>query len=216
MKAHPLVSVVHDDWLENAPSLRLDIDQDRARALGVSSLDVRRTLQASFSGLPLAQFRDKDETISIVLREPADARGSADHGRTGLRQDGLGRIGAAVAGRHGAKIVMEPSIEWRRDRLPSITVRGLVPDNVQSPDVTNAIYAQLKPLRDSLPLGYSIEMQGAVEESAISQDFDQRQDAGDGAGHRAAADDPAAACRQDRCWWSPPVRSASSARRPRC
>jgi multidrug efflux pump subunit AcrB len=66
-------------------------------------------------------------------------------------------------------LVMEPGIEWRRDRLPSMTVRGAVPDNVQSPDITNAVYNQLKPLRDALPVGYRIEMQGAVEESATSQ-----------------------------------------------
>ena len=56
-----------------------------------------------------------------------------------------------------------------RDRLPSITVRGVVPDNVQSPDVANAVFAKLKPLRDALPAGYRIELQGAVEESAKSQ-----------------------------------------------
>ena len=60
-------------------------------------------------------------------------------------------------------------IEWRRDRLASITVRGVVPDNVQSPDVASAVFAKLKPLRDALPAGYHIELQGAVEELAKSQ-----------------------------------------------
>jgi multidrug efflux pump subunit AcrB len=169
MKTHPLVSVVHDDWLENAPSLRLDIDQDRARALGVSSLDVRRTLQGVLQGLPIAQFRDKDETISILLREPADARGLLTTVEQAYVKTATG-VSTPLSQVAKAKIVMEPGIEWRRDRLPSITVRGLAPDGVQSPDVTKAIYAQLQPLRDALPLGYSIEMQGAVEESAISQD----------------------------------------------
>ncbi|NJM35800.1 MAG: efflux RND transporter permease subunit, partial [Rhodomicrobium sp.] len=66
-------------------------------------------------------------------------------------------------------VVLEPGIEWRRSRVPSITVRGMVPDNVQSPDVTKEVYGQLQALRDKLPVGYTIEMQGAVEESAISQ-----------------------------------------------
>ena len=66
-------------------------------------------------------------------------------------------------------VVLEPGIQWRRDRLPSITVRGVVPDDVQSPDVANAVFAKLKPLRDPLPAGYTIELQGAVEESAKSQ-----------------------------------------------
>jgi multidrug efflux pump subunit AcrB len=67
------------------------------------------------------------------------------------------------------KVIVEPGIEWRRDRLPSVTVRGVVPDGLQSPDATAAVFAKLKPLRDSLPPGYRIEMQGAVEESAKSQ-----------------------------------------------
>ncbi|MGB9205328.1 MAG: efflux RND transporter permease subunit, partial [Terriglobales bacterium] len=66
-------------------------------------------------------------------------------------------------------LTFEPGVEWRRDRLPTITVQALIPDGVQSPDVTKAIYNQLAPLRNSLPLGYRIEMQGAVEESAKGQ-----------------------------------------------
>ncbi len=57
------------------PSLRLDIDQDRARAIGVSSQTVRRTLQAVLSGIPIAEFREGDETIGVVLREPPETRG---------------------------------------------------------------------------------------------------------------------------------------------
>jgi multidrug efflux pump subunit AcrB len=67
------------------------------------------------------------------------------------------------------RLAFEPGIEWRRDRLPTITVRGQVPDGVQSPDVTKAIYRSLEPLQKSLAPGYRIEMQGAVEESAIGQ-----------------------------------------------
>jgi multidrug efflux pump subunit AcrB len=67
------------------------------------------------------------------------------------------------------KVIVEPGIQWRRDRLPSVTVRGVVPDGVQASDVTTAIFAKLKPLRDSLSADYRVEMQGAVEESAKSQ-----------------------------------------------
>src|SRR5262249_11059767 len=79
--------------------------------------------------------------------------------------------GVSVPLRHVASVnvVLEPGIEWRRDRLPSITVRGTVPDDVQSPDVASAVFAKLKPLRDALPAGYHIELQGAIEESAESQ-----------------------------------------------
>ena len=64
----PSVGNVHDDWLEPVPNLKLDIDQDRARALGVTSQTVRRSLQAMLSGFQIGEFRDSDETIKVMLR----------------------------------------------------------------------------------------------------------------------------------------------------
>jgi multidrug efflux pump len=168
MRANANVGSVHNDWLEPVPSLKLEIDQDRARALGVTSQSVRRSLQATLSGFQIGEFRERDETIKVMLREPSDTRNllsvldnvyvkTAAGGSVPLRQ---------VA---NVRVVLEPGIQWRRDRLPSITVRGVVPDNVQSPDITKAIFAQLKPLRAGLSPDYRIEMQGAVEESAKSQ-----------------------------------------------
>ena len=168
MRATPEVSNVHDDWLEPVPSLKLDIDQDRARALGVTSQTVRRSLQAMLSGFQIGEFRDSDETVKVMLREPSDTRNLLSALDNVYVKTAAG---ASVPLRQVAKfnVVLEPGIQWRRDRLPSITVRGVVPDNVQSPDVANAVFAKLKPLRDALPAGYRIELQGAVEESAKSQ-----------------------------------------------
>ncbi len=168
MRANSDIASVHNDWLEPVPSLKLEIDQDRARALGVTSLSVRRALQAMFSGFQIGEFREQDETIKVTLREPSKTRNllsavdaiyvkTADGASVPLRQ---------VA---NVRLMLEPGIQWRRDRLPSITVRGVVPDAVQSSDVTKAVFAQLKPLRDNLSVDYRIEMQGAVEESATSQ-----------------------------------------------
>jgi len=168
MRATPPVSNVHDDWLEPVPSLKLEIDQDRARALGVTSQQVRRSLQAMLSGLQIGEFRDEDETVKIVLREPSDTRGLLSALDNVYVKTATG---ASVPLRQVAKanVVLEPGIQWRRDRLASITVRGVVPDDVQSPDVANAVFAKLKPLRQALPAGYHVELQGAVEESAKSQ-----------------------------------------------
>jgi multidrug efflux pump subunit AcrB len=168
MRAHPDVSSVHNDWFEPVPSIRLAIDQDRARALGVSSQTVRRSLQALLSGFQVGEFRDYDETIKVMLREPSDTR------NTLAALDSVyvkAANGASVPLRQIAdvRVMLEPGVQWRRDRLPSITVRGVVRDGVQSPDVTKAIFDRLKPLRDSLSADYRIEMQGAVEESAKSQ-----------------------------------------------
>ena len=168
MRATPEVGNVHDDWLEPVPSLKLDIDQDRARALGVTSQTVRRSLQAMLSGFQIGEFRDSDETIKVMLREPSNTRNLLSALDNVYVKTATG---ASVPLRQVAnfKVVLEPGIQWRRDRLPSITVRGVVPDSVQSPDVANAVFAKLKPLRDALPAGYRIELQGAVEESAKSQ-----------------------------------------------
>ncbi len=166
--AHPQVFNVHDNWHEPAPALKLDIDQDRARAIGVTSAAIRQALHASLSGRTLAEFREKDQTIGVVLREPGDERNLMTAVENAYVKTASG---AAVPVSQVAKVrpVFEPGVEWRRDRLPTITVQGLIPDGIQSPDVTKAIYKQLEPLRNSLPLGYHIEMQGAVEESAKGQ-----------------------------------------------
>jgi multidrug efflux pump len=168
MRATPNVSTVHDDWLEPAPTLKLEIDQDRARALGITSQAIRHALQAILSGRPIGDYREQEETIQVMFREPSATRNllsalDAVYVKTAT--------GASVPLRQVARVrvALEPGIEWRRDRLPSVTVRGLVPDSVQSPDVANAVYAKLKPLRERLAPGYRIELQGAVEESATSQ-----------------------------------------------
>ncbi len=166
--AHPQVFNLHDNWHEPAPSLQLDIDQDRARAIGVTSGAIRQTLQAVLSGVPVSEFRENDQTIGVVLREPERTRNLLTAVESAYVKTASG-ASVPVSQVASVRLVFEPGVEWRRDRLPTITVQGLIPDGVQSPDVTMAIYKQLEPLRASLPLGYRIEMQGAVEESAKGQ-----------------------------------------------
>jgi multidrug efflux pump subunit AcrB len=164
----PRVFNVHDNWHELAPALTLDIDQDRARAIGVTSASVRQTLQAALSGIPVAEFREKDQTIGVVLREPKASRNLLTAVENAYVKTASGAA-APISQVASVRLAFEPGVEWRRDRLPTITVQGLIPDGLQSPDVTKAIYNRLQPLRDSLPLGYRIEMQGGVEESAKGQ-----------------------------------------------
>lgn len=165
---NPLLQAVHDDWLEPVAAMTLVVDQDRARALGVSSQRLRQMLQATMSGAPLADVRAGEETISIVAREPEDSRRLL----TAVNSIYIPTdLGAFIPLSQIAKIVptLEQGIEWRRNRLPTITVRATLPDGVQSNDVTLKMFEEMQPLRDSLPAGYSIEIQGGAEDSAESQ-----------------------------------------------
>ncbi|MDR3373130.1 MAG: efflux RND transporter permease subunit [Ancalomicrobiaceae bacterium] len=168
-RADPRLSVVHDDWLESVPSLKLVIDQDRARALGVSSQTIRRVLAGSLSGAPIGEFREGEETISVVVREPAANRTLLTAIEEAYVPTDQGRM---VPISQVAKVVtvMDPGIEWRRDGLPTITVRGVVPNGVESNDVAADIFARLGSLRDGLQPGYHIELQGGAEDSATSRD----------------------------------------------
>ncbi|WP_136620746.1 MULTISPECIES: efflux RND transporter permease subunit [Mesorhizobium] len=164
----PLLGAVHDDWLEPVPAMKLVIDQDRARALGVTSQRIRQMLQASMSGAPLDDFRDGEETVSIVAREPDASRSllsSVDS--VYIPTD----FGGFVPLSQVAKVVpvLEQGIEWRRDRLPTISVRATLPDGVQSNDVVTKLYKDMQGLRDGLAPGYKVEIQGGAEDSAESQ-----------------------------------------------
>jgi multidrug efflux pump len=165
---NPLLSAIHDDWLEPVPAMKLVIDQDRARALGVTSQRIRQMLQASMSGVTLDNYREGEETVGIVAREPEAGR----HLLTSVNSIYIPTDnGSFVPLAQVAKIVpvMEQGIEWRRDRLPTITVRATLPDDVQSNDVTAKLYNDMADLRNSLPAGYKIEIQGGAEDSAESQ-----------------------------------------------
>ncbi|SIP97375.1 Multidrug efflux pump subunit AcrB [Rhizobium sp. RU33A] len=172
VKAHfnqnPVLQAVHDDWLEPVPAMTLVVDQDRARALGVSSQRLRQMLQATMSGAPLADVRAGEETISIVAREPEDSRRLLTAVNSIYVPTDLG---AFIPLSQIAKVVpkLEQGIEWRRNRLPTITVRATLPDGVQSNDVTLKMFDEMQSLRDSVPAGYAIEIQGGVEDSAESQ-----------------------------------------------
>ncbi len=167
-EANPQLGAIHDDWLEPVPAMKLVIDQDRARALGVTSQRVRQMLQTAVSGAPLDDFRDGEETVSIVAREPETNRSLLSAVNSVYVPTDFGGF---VPVSQVAKVVpvLEQGIEWRRDRLPTISVRATLPDGVQSNDVVMKMYADIQPLRDSLPAGYKIEIQGGAEDSAESQ-----------------------------------------------
>ena len=153
------------DWNEMSPSVRLVVDQERARLLGLNVADIAQTLQFMLSGLTVTTVRDGTERVDVVARaaeaERLDLGGIGD--LTVVSRDGVAVPVAQVA---RIEDTQEEPILWRRNRDMAITVRADVRDGVQPPDVTNAIWPALQGIRDGLPPAYRIEIGGAVEESA--------------------------------------------------
>jgi multidrug efflux pump subunit AcrB len=153
------------DWNEQTPSLRLVVDQDRARALGLTPQELSQSLAMLISGASVTNVRDGIEKVGVVARAVPSER--LDLGRVGDLTI-VSRNGVPVPLSQVAKIeyAHEEPILWRRNRDMAITVRGDVVDGVQPPDVTNQIWPQLQQIRDSLQPAYRIEIGGAVEESS--------------------------------------------------
>ena len=170
MRAHPNLRNVNFDWNDRVKSVRVEIDQDRARALGVSSQDVALTLQGWLVGATVTQFRENDQLIDVVWRADSGRDPAADP-RTLSRLPDLDLV--AASGRHVplaqvARLVpmLEEGLIWRRDRLPAITVRADVVGAMQPQAISAQIDEQLIELRAKLPPGFRIELGGSTEESA--------------------------------------------------
>ena len=179
------------DWNEQSPYLKLVVDQDRARALGLTPQDVSQAMAMLISGAPVTTIRDGIEKVGVVARAVPSER--LDLGRVGDLTV-TSRNGVAVPLQQIAKIeyAHEEPILWRRNRDMAITVRSDVVDGVQAPDVTNQISPKLQEIRDHLEPAYRIEPGGAFEESAKGQCLDLHPVPDHGDGDADAADDPAA------------------------
>jgi multidrug efflux pump len=159
---------VNLDWEEPSKVVRLAIDQERARVLGVSSQDLANFLQSSLSGVPVTYYRERDQLIEVSLRGPADERA-----RLSLLES------LAVPTPSGQSVPLsqiatvqygfEEGIIWRRNRLPTVTVRGDIYGGTTPATVTAQISPQLDTVRAQLPAGYLLQVGGAVEESAKGQ-----------------------------------------------
>jgi multidrug efflux pump len=172
MRAHPNLRNVNFDWNDRVKAVRVEIDQARARALGVSSQDVALTLQGWLVGATVTQYRENDQLIDVVWRAglDRDAEGHADP-RTLNRLPDLDLVSAG--GRHiplaqVARLVpvLEEGLIWRRDRMPAITVRADIVGSMQPQAASAQLDEQLGSLRARLPPGFRIEMGGSTEESA--------------------------------------------------
>jgi multidrug efflux pump len=165
MKENPNVTEPQLDWNEQSPYLKLVVDQDRARALGLTPQDVSQALSMLISGAQVTTVRDGIEKVGVIARAVPSER--LDLARVGDLTV-TSRNGVAVPLQQIANIeyAHEEPILWRRNRDMAITVRSDVKDGVQAPDVTNQIWPKLQEIRDHLEPAYRIEAGGAFEESA--------------------------------------------------
>ncbi|HFQ5503623.1 TPA: efflux RND transporter permease subunit [Enterobacter kobei] len=164
LQASPMMRTVNTDWGSRVPVLHFTLDQNRLQATGLTSSAVAEQLQFLLSGVPITAVREDIRSVEVMGRaagdirlDPAKIEGFTLVGNAGQRVP-LSQIGKMEIG-------MEDPILRRRDRTPTITVRGDIADNLQPPDVSVAIMKQLQPIVDTLPAGYHIEMAGSIEES---------------------------------------------------
>ena len=165
---NPNTTNVHLDWGEPSKTIILNIDQDRARQMGISSADLARFLNSSISGAAIDQYREKRELIEIRLR-----------GDQAERVDVGSLASLAVPTSQGSTVPLaqiaqidysfEEGLIWHRNRLPTITVRADIRSQQQPATVVNEMAGQIEQLRNELPPGYLIEVGGTVEESARGQ-----------------------------------------------
>ncbi|KCX14029.1 efflux RND transporter permease subunit [Acinetobacter sp. 1264765] len=169
MSENPNTTNVHLDWGEPSKIISIQIDQDRARQMGVSSLDLANFINASITGSAIEQYREKRELIEIRLR-----------GDQAERVEVASLASLAVPTNNGTTVPLaqiakieykfEDGLIWHRNRLPTITVRADIRTNLQPATVVGELAESMDKLRAELPSGYLIEVGGTVEESARGQD----------------------------------------------
>ncbi|MFJ4392377.1 efflux RND transporter permease subunit [Pseudomonas soli] len=168
VRENPHVVNVHLDWEEPSKAVYLDIDQDRARALGVSTAHLSSFLQSSLTGSNVSQYREDNELIEILLRgTPEERRELGNVGSLAVPTDN----GQSVALSQVATLEygFEEGIIWHRNRLPTVTVRADIYDKEQPATLIKQIQPTLAQIKDELPDGYLLEVGGTVEDSERGQ-----------------------------------------------
>jgi multidrug efflux pump subunit AcrB len=165
MASNPKVRDVQLDWNDPVRTMKVELDQEKARALGLSPADVSLVTQTVMNGATLSQLREHEDLIDIVARAVPAERLDLDT----LKDINLyTRNGTVVPLSQVARVKsgLEEPVLWRRNRDMAITVRADVKDGEQAVSVTQEIQPLLKDIQAKLPAGYRIDVGGAVEESA--------------------------------------------------
>ncbi|WP_077002945.1 efflux RND transporter permease subunit [Variovorax sp. KK3] len=169
MRDNPNMRGVNDNWNESVKVIRLEVDQDKARALGVTSQAIAQAARTMFTGTNVGQYRENDLLIDIVVRQQPDEREAiSDIGNAYLPTSS----GRSIPLLQIAKPVFtwEPGVMWRENRDYAITVQGDITEGLQGATVTEQLLPALRKLEAKWHAegqgGYRIEVAGAVEESS--------------------------------------------------
>ena len=168
MRRNPNAIGVNDNWNESVKVLRIELDQDKLRALGINSQVVMRAANTILSGSNVGQFRDGDKLIDIVIRQPVDERATVTALSSASIPTGSGRA-VPLSQLATPRFVWEPGVVWREGREWAITVQSDVVDGIQGPTVSSQIDPLLEELRAKLPPGYQIKLAGAIADSGKAQ-----------------------------------------------
>jgi multidrug efflux pump len=168
VRAHPSTLDINLDWYERQRALRLVVDQDKARALGLTSVQIRQALAAALSGVAVTEYRDGERTIEVVARAQSDERTLAGAVADVNLYTPSGRF-VPVAQVARVELALEEARTWRRNRLPTVTVRADVVEGVQAPDVTQSLFSKMNLIREKLPAGYYLDAGGSWYESRINE-----------------------------------------------
>ena len=165
MRANPHLQNINLDWNEKVKSVRVEVDQDRARQLGTSTQEIAQILQAWLNGIALTQYREGDQLIDVVWRGRQAAEAQSLNALPDLELPLAGGRHVPLAQVARLVPVLEEGIVWRRNRVPTMIVRADMADTSQPATASAALNAQLDAVRARLPAGFRIEMGGSIEES---------------------------------------------------
>jgi len=168
MRANPWTREVNFDWEEPSKVIRLTIDQNRARVLGISTQELATFLNTVVSGQAVTAYRERDKQIDVIARGAKEERAYMSLLKDLAVPVGRGRT-VPLAQIADISYGFEQGVYWRRDRLPSITVRSDLKDGIQAPVVSKDLEKELAPIREKLPAGYRIDTGGAIEDAGKGQ-----------------------------------------------
>ncbi|WP_338849342.1 efflux RND transporter permease subunit [Massilia sp. W12] len=168
MRANTHTIGVNDNWNESIKILRLDLDQDKLRALGITSSSVMRVANTILSGTTIGQYREDNKLIDIVVRQPADERSTIEILRNANLQTASGKSVTVGQVAH-VHFAWEPGVIWREGREWAITVQSDVADGIQGTTVSSQVDKEVQKMREKLPAGYAIAIAGTAADSGKAQ-----------------------------------------------